>query len=206
MLASVTVLEQAYGDEGALLSALRAGDSAAFEFLVRDRGPRLLSVARRFLRNEQDAQDALQEAFLAAFRGLDGFRSGSSLSTWLHRIMVNACLMKLRSRRQKAEEPIDAFLPRFLTDGHHVRRPVPWQQPAEALVERREVREFVRACIDRLPESHRTVLLLRDIEDLDTAETARLLGIEEGAVKTRLHRARQALRGLLEPRLGRGAS
>ena len=194
-----------YGDDAALLEALRAGDDAAYEFLVRDRGPRMLAVARRLLRIEQDAQDALQEAFLAAFNALDGFRGGARLSTWLHRIVVNACLMKIRSRKQKAEEPIESFLPQFLEDGHHVTRPAEWQQPAEALVERREVREFVRSCIDRLPESHRTVLILRDIEDLDTAETAQMLGIEEGAVKTRLHRARQALRGLLEPGLRRGA-
>ncbi|MCL4821070.1 MAG: sigma-70 family RNA polymerase sigma factor [Vicinamibacteria bacterium] len=196
--------ESAWEDDVALLGALRDGDAEAFEFLVRHHSPRLLSAARRLLGNEQDAQDALQEAFLAALAALDGFRGEARLSTWLHRILVNACLMRLRGRSRRAEQPIEDLLPRFLEDGHHAVCPSRWQPSAEALVERREIREFVRGCIDQLPESHRTVLLLRDIEDLDTAETARLLGIDEGAVKTRLHRARQALRSLLEPRLRRG--
>jgi RNA polymerase sigma-70 factor (ECF subfamily) len=188
-----------------LITRVRAGDERACEQLVREHGPRMLAVARRFFACDDDAADAVQDAFISAFRSIHEFEGDSRLTTWLHRIVVNACLMKIRSRKQKAEEPIESFLPQFLEDGHHVSRPAEWQQPAEALVERREVREFVRSCIDRLPESHRTVLILRDIEDLDTAETAQLLGIEEGAVKTRLHRARQALRGLLEPGLRRGA-
>lgn len=191
-------------DDGQLVCRLRAGDGAAFESLVRTHGPRLLSVARRFLRNEQDAQDALQDAFLSAFRCIDDFQGGARLSTWLHRIVVNAALMKLRSRKGETEEPIDDLLPQFIEDGHHLRRPAEWQASADVLVEKREVRDQVRACIDRLPESYRTVLLLRDIEELDTSETGRLLGIDEGAVKTRLHRARQALRGLLEPHVRRG--
>jgi RNA polymerase sigma-70 factor (ECF subfamily) len=192
-------------DEASLVTAVRAGDAAACEFLVRHYGPRLLSVARRFLRNQEDAQDALQDAFLSAFKCIGGFEGSARLSTWLHRIVVNASLMKLRSRRNDSEEPIEDLLPRFFEDGHHLRSPAEWQEDAETLLEREEIRIFVRRCIDRLPESYRTVLLLRDIEDLDTAETARLLAIEEGAVKTRLHRARQALRGLLEPRLRRSA-
>jgi RNA polymerase sigma-70 factor (ECF subfamily) len=191
-------------DDESLLAGLRAGDERAFEALVRTHAARLLSVARRFLRSEDDAQDAVQDAFLSAFKAIDTFQGGARVSTWLHRIVVNASLMKLRSRRRKPEEPIDDLLPQFIEDGHHLRRPTGWQERADVLVERREVRERVRECMDRLPESYRLVMILRDVEDLDTAETARLLGIEEGAVKTRLHRARQALRALLEPSLRRG--
>lgn len=140
----------AYPDDASLLRALRAAEPAAFEALVRAHGGRLLAVARRFLRNEHDAQDAVQDAFLAAFRSLGGFEGGARLSTWLHRIVVNASLMKLRTRRNKPEEPIDDLLPRFLEDGHHASHPPEWQESADTLLERREARDFVRECIDRL--------------------------------------------------------
>jgi RNA polymerase sigma-70 factor (ECF subfamily) len=188
-------------DEAELLRALRAGDAGAFETLVRREGGRLLSVARRFLRQEEDARDAVQDAFLQAFRALPGFSGEARLSTWLHRIVVNACLTKLRTRRRKPEEPIETLLPAF-EDGHHAEYVAEWRAGADALLARRETRESVRACIDRLPESYRTVLLLRDIEELDTEEAARALDVSTGVVKVRLHRARQALRTLLERELG----
>lgn len=187
-----------------LLHRLRAGEDGAFEALVRRETPRLLAVAGRLLRNEEDAKDAVQDAFVNAFRSLDAFEGGCQVSTWLHRITVNAALMKLRTRRRKPEESIEELLPTFLEDGHHTSHPHEWRDGADTLLSRKEDREFVRACIDRLPESYRTVLLLRDIEDLDTAAVARLLGVNEGLVKVRLHRARQALRTLLEPRFRKG--
>lgn len=156
-------------------------------------------MARRFLRNPEDANDAVQEAFIAAFRSLDRFEGTSRLSTWLHRIVVNAALMKLRSRRRAPEDSIEDLLPKFLEDGHPVHPSRPWSVTTEEAVQQRETRDLVRRCIDRLPESFRTVLLLRDIEELDTQEVARMIGISENAVKIRLHRARQALRGLLDP-------
>jgi RNA polymerase sigma-70 factor (ECF subfamily) len=155
------------------------------------------------LRNEEDAREALQDAFLAAFRGLPGFDGSAQVSTWLHRILVNTCLMKLRARRRKPEQPLDPLLPSFLEDGHHAAHPRPWDAAADAILELREEREFVRAAIDRLPVSYRTVLLLRDIEELDSEEAAQVLGITTGALKVRLHRARQALRTLLEARYAR---
>jgi len=188
-------------DEKALLERLRAGDNAAFERLIRDHGGRMLSVARRFLRSEEDARDAVQEAFISAFRSVDRFEGGSRLSTWLHRIVVNAALMKLRTRRRKPEQSIDELLPNFLEDGHLAQPASPWRRDALSGLERQEIRALVEEKIDALPENHRNVLLLRDIEELDTQETAELMGISEGAVKTRLHRARLALRELLEPHL-----
>jgi len=191
-------------DETALVAALRRGDQAAFATVVRTYGGRLLAVARRLLRDEDDARDALQDALLSAFRGLDGFQEGARLSTWLHRIVVNASLMKLRARKRRPEEPIEGLLPQFLEDGHRVLdggQDSPWAEPAETLLQRHETRMLVRDAIDRLPEGYRTVLLLRDIEDLRTEETARLLEMTPNAVKVRLHRARQALRTLLDPHL-----
>lgn len=194
------------GQEAALLAGLRAGDPDAFETLVTTHAGRLLAVARRLLRDEEEARDALQDAFVQAFRALPRFAGHSRLATWLHRIVVNAALMRLRRRRGKPEEPIEPLLPAFRDDGHAVDPAVSWPEPCDRLLERREVRVLVRRAIDRLPESYRTVLVLRDLEELDTAEVARLLAITENAVKIRLHRARQALRGLLDPHLRPGAA
>ena len=191
-------------EERALLAALRGGDDRAYERLVSEHGGRMLAVARRMLRNDEEARDALQEAFLLAFRGLPRFEGQSRLSTWLHRIVVNASLMKLRSRRAHPEESIEPLLPTFLEDGHSSVSYGDWPESADRLLERAEVRERVRASIDRLPVTYRTVLLLRDIEELDTGEVAEALGISANAVKIRLHRARQALRELLDPHLRQG--
>lgn len=185
--------------ETALLAGLRAGDSQAYEHLVRAYSGRLLAVARRFLSNEDDARDALQDAFLSAFRAIGSFQEGARVSTWLHRIVINASLMKLRSRRRRPEESIDELLPTFLEDGHRENAGPAWKETSEMALQQQETRTLVRACIDRLPESYRTVLLLRDIEELDTEETAQLLDLTPNAVKIRLHRARQALRTLLDP-------
>ncbi len=186
-------------DEQAFVLALRGGDAKAFETLVHTYSGRLLAVSKRFLRNEEDARDAVQDTFLQAYRALGSFAGDAKLSTWLHRIVVNASLMKLRTRRRKPEESIDALLPKFLEDGHQRDPAVEWLERADVAIERRESRALVRECIDRLPETYRTVLLMRDIEEMDTEEAASLLGISTNAVKTRLHRARQALRALLDP-------
>ena len=190
-------------EEAKLVAALQDGDAAAFEQLVRDNTGRMLSVARRYLRNEDDAQDAVQEAFLSAFKAIDRFEGEAQLSTWLHRIVVNACLMRLRSRRRKPEESIEDQLPGFLENGH-LAEPTPgWRARADDLLESSEQRRLVRERIEQLPEGHRTVLLLRDIEGYDTQRTAIELEISPGAVKTRLHRARLALREQLEPHFRR---
>lgn len=186
-------------DDAAVVAALRANDPAAYERFVRDQLPRLLVVARRILGNEEDAREAVQEAFLSAFKGLAAFDGGSRLTTWLHRIAVNAALMKLRARKRRPELSLDGLLPRFVDDGHQADPPAAWAERADVALARKETREEVRRMIDRLPESYRTVLLLRDIEEVDTEEAARLLGVSVGVVKTRLHRARQALRTLLDP-------
>ncbi len=186
-------------DDGILLERVRAGDERACEALVRRHGGRMLAVARRFLRVEEDSADAVQDAFLSAFRSLDGFEGNAALGTWLHRILVNVCLMRLRSRSRSREVRMDDLLPTFDESGHHSRSVRTWEDQGLARLTRDESRARVRGCIDRLPEPYREVLLLRDIEEIDTEQTARQLGITPGAVKTRLHRARQALRTLLEP-------
>jgi RNA polymerase sigma-70 factor (ECF subfamily) len=182
-----------------LLARLRAGEASAYDDLVRTHSPRMLAVTRRILNSEDDAKDAVQDAFLSAFRGLQNFAGGSLISTWLHRIAVNAALMKLRSRRRKPERSIETLLPAYLEDGHHAENFQEWNLPVDTAMMRAETRAVVRKCIGELPDNYRTVLLLRDIEELDTDETAERLGLTPNAVKIRLHRARQALRTLLDP-------
>lgn len=174
---------------------LKRGDAAAFEELVRRYSGRLLRAARRLLTSEEDARDAVQDAFVAAFRAVGDFEASARLSTWLHRIVVNASLMRLRTRRRKPEEEIETYLPRFADDGHQATPSVPWSEP------RTELRTIVRDAIERLPETYRTVLVLRDLEEMSTEEAAEVLGASPNAVKIRLHRARQALRTLLDPQM-----
>lgn len=186
--------------ESALVLALRSGDDSAYDALVREHTGPMLAVARRILGMEEDARDAVQDAFISAFKSIRNFEGGARLSTWLHRIAVNSALMKLRSRRRNHEPSIEELLPSFRDDGHAA-QPISRWRDATSEVERREFAELVRRYIDELPEIYRTVLLLRDIEELSTEETAVLLGIQNNAVKTRLHRARQALRALLDPHM-----
>jgi RNA polymerase sigma-70 factor (ECF subfamily) len=186
-------------EDVALLARLRSAEEEAFAELVRREGGRMLAVARRILRSEDDAHDAVQDAFLAAFRHLPEFAGDARLSTWLHRIAINSALMRLRSRKRRREDSIEPLLPQFDADGHFGAPGPGWRPDAGDVLDGKQTASIVRGCIDRLPESHRTVLLLRDIEGLDTAETAAALGLGIDAVKMRLHRARQALRALLEP-------
>src|SRR5690349_13371684 len=113
-------------DEGALVVRLRAGDDRAYEELVRTYGGRLLCVARRILHREEDARDALQDAFVSAFRAIGSFDGGSRLVTWLHRITVNAALMKLRRARRRPEVALEELLPVFDADGHHALEVQDW--------------------------------------------------------------------------------
>jgi RNA polymerase sigma-70 factor (ECF subfamily) len=191
-------------DEARVLNGMREGDERCFEKCVAQHGPRMLAVARRLLANDDDAQEAVQDAFLSAFRAIDGFDGRSQLGTWLYRIAVNAALAKLRARRDADQISINELLPRFKQDGHQLEPAVDWDDTAAGGLERSETRRTVREAIDKLPEIYRTVLLLRDIDGWGTEETARVLEVTAGVVKTRLHRARQALRTLLDSRFRGG--
>ncbi len=178
---------------------IRSQDDVEAEELVRANIGWMLALAERLLRDRGLAEDAVQEAFVAAFRGLDRFEGRSSLKTWLHRITVNASLSMLRRLKRLAEQPLDEYLPEF--DRYECRIEAPWSYLAslESVIENEELRGWVTATIDALPDAYRIVLQLRDIEGYDTGEVAMLLGIAEGNVKVRLHRARGALKKLLEP-------
>jgi RNA polymerase sigma-70 factor (ECF subfamily) len=139
----------------------------------------------------------VQDCFLAVLRNIDRFEGRSSLKTWLHRMVVNAALMRMRSARRRPESPIDDLLEPV--DGLRVEPDWVFTESAETMSAREEVRTSVQAGIRRLPHSYRVVLVLRDIEGRDTREVARLLDESESNVKVRLHRARAALKKLLEP-------
>ncbi|HYF15750.1 MAG TPA: sigma-70 family RNA polymerase sigma factor [Phycisphaerales bacterium] len=187
--------------DAALVAGLKSGDPRAYERLVREVGPRLLATAQRMLGNEDDARDALQDTFLSAVRNISRFDEKSRLSTWMHRIAINASLMKLRTRRRKPAASLDELTERARSDGRGELGISSWREPLPSDIDD-GTRAAVRELIETLPDEYRTVLLLRDVEDLDTREAATVLQISESAVKTRLHRARQALRELLDARMG----
>jgi RNA polymerase sigma-70 factor (ECF subfamily) len=191
-------------DDRELLVGLRAAVPEAYETLVRRHAGRMLAVAHRILHCKEDAADAVQEAFIAAFRGIESFKGNASLATWLHRIVVNTSLAKRRSQARHQSVSMEHLLPRFDETGHHTQRFHSWSDEAFSRLASAETRAFVRECIDRLPTKYREVLLLRDIEECDVEQTGELLGISRANVKTRLHRARQALRTLLEPIVSNG--
>jgi RNA polymerase sigma-70 factor, ECF subfamily len=183
-----------------VVDQLRSQDLQAFEALIHRSTPRLLAVAKRFLRNAEDAADVVQDTFIVAWLGLPRFRGQSSVETWLHRILVNACLMKLRSAEALRNTPPARLAESAAHIADHRAGPADpaWGNGPDG----EELRGVVRSCIDRLLPEQREIILLRDIERFDTAQTAQLLGLTPGAVKTRLHRAHQALRVLLEAEPG----
>lgn len=179
-------------NDSELVHAAQRGDQRAFAQLVEKYEARVYNLARKMVRDPQDAEDVLQETFISAFRHLKGFQGAASFSTWLYRIATNASLMKLRGRKPpplSLDEPVESggegALPREIVD---------WGiTPEEALLSG-EVRAQMDLAIDALPESLRAVFVLRDIEGLSVQETADVLSISEANVKTRLHRARLMLR------------
>jgi RNA polymerase sigma-70 factor (ECF subfamily) len=150
------------------------------------------------LGNDHDAQDAVQEAFSSALRSIASFRGDATISTWLHRIVVNAALMQLRRRRRCAEVAIEDLSPAFDAQACGAQADELLGGANENWNEARETREAIRRCIDQLPPIYRSVLWLRDIEDLSTCKVATILELNPNTVKIRLRRARQALKSLLD--------
>lgn len=187
-----------------LLPGLHAGEEAAFRAFVRRFCDPMYYVALRLLGNAEDTREVVQEAFFNAFRGLPDFDEHSRLSTWLHRIVVNAALRFLEKRAKTPQHSIEALLPHFTDGEHHTVEPRAPEIGVEEILAKRELHAAVHRCIAELPEIYRTVVLLRDIEGYSTAAAAELLAITEMVVKTRLHRGRQALRTLLEPEFREG--
>jgi RNA polymerase sigma-70 factor, ECF subfamily len=182
-------------DEHLLVQAAKRGDAAAFEELVSRYERKIFRLTMNITRNKEDAEDAMQDAFMKAYSHLKDFGEESRFYTWLVRIAANEALMRLRKRRPNQvslDEPIegeDDLMPREIEDWG----PSPEQHYAQA-----EMGDILNRVIDQLRPDFRTVFVLRDIEELSTEETAKILGISVPAVKTRLLRARLKLREMLD--------
>ena len=191
-------------NDNKLVACVRAGEKRCLDFFVRHFGPKVLAIAKRYLRSEADAADCFQNTFVAAFDSIDRFEQRSSLATWLRGITVNQCLMHIRADSRRREESIDHLLPKFDEHGKRISAHEPGRSAdfGDQLDDSR-TQAVVRRKIDELPDDYRMIVLLRDIDGYSTKETADILRIQINTVKTRLHRARSALKTLLEPELER---
>ena len=198
-------LQDVGASETELLECLRAGDEICFETLVRQLGPLVLATAKRYLRSEAEAADCFQDTFLAVFEGINKFEQRSSLRTWIRGITINQSLMRIRKQGRRQEESIEHLLPVFDENGNRIETAGMFQSSAVSeSIDTIRVKSIVREKINELPNDYRLVLLLRDIDGYTTKETAAILRININAVKTRLHRARSALKSLLTPVLTYG--
>lgn len=182
----------------AVLEKLLAGDPEEFAVLVQTESERLFRVIRRFVSDEDEARSVMQETFLQAFERRHTFRGEAKFSTWLYAIGINLARGAARKAARTStltEADFERLQPEFAANGMPTRSPRSWN-PAKILESRERV-SLVRSAIDKLPDDYRMVVTLRDIEELPTSDVAKMLEISEGAVRVRLHRARQALRALL---------
>ena len=199
-----TAAEESACREAELIARVLAGERELFHELIRPYEKSLYFAALSLLRNAEDAEDAVQEAVLKAYKALSKFRSESKLSTWLASIVLNEARGRLRHDRivafqsiDEAPDPEEEFTPAVIAD---------WREVPLDTLERKEIRELIQDAIRSLPEMYREVFVMRDVQDLSIAETAAATGITEGLVKVRLLRARLMMQKCLAPRLqtGRG--
>jgi RNA polymerase sigma-70 factor (ECF subfamily) len=174
-------------NESDLIERFKKGDPSAFEAILLRHQDRIYNLCRYMLRDLQDAQDAAQEVFLKAYRGLEGFRPDASLYTWLYRIAVNTCLDYKRKSRREAfrSEPLTEDLPSG-------------DRSPQQLYESRKITEAIQIALEKLPEKLRAAIVLREIEELSYEEIAKALHTSVGTVKSRISRAREQLRHLLK--------
>jgi RNA polymerase sigma factor (sigma-70 family) len=181
-------------DEMSLVRRIAAGDRAAFELLMRRHNQRLYRLARASLRDETEAYDALQEAYLLAYRSIAQFRGDAALSTWLSRLVINECLGRLRRYgRRKNVLP----LVRSNTDVERDGMQAPDTELPDKIVGRAQIRALLECKLDELPEIFRMVFVLRSVEELSVEETAQSLGISQATVRSRHFRAKSLLREAL---------
>jgi RNA polymerase sigma-70 factor, ECF subfamily len=193
-----------------LIDRLRGGDAVALEEVMEQFAPRVHRLAYGITRNEADAEEVVQDVFLRLFRKIDAFEGRSALGTWIYRIAVNTALIKRRGKRVTLEVLLEDHLPTFKDDGHRegdrAMLLADWSETPEEELLSGETRDLVRRLIAGLPEQYRVVLLLRDMEELSNEETAEILDETVPSVKSRLHRARMALREQLTRAFAQGPS
>ena len=175
------------------------GDTAAFEILMRRYNRTLFRTARAILREDAEAEDALQEAYLQAYQAIGGWREEAKLSTWLARIVANEALMRLRKQARRAE--IVPLQSSATLEGLNEIPDTDMNKTPEREAQRVEMRRLLEAQIDSLPDDYRAVFMLRAVEELTVEETSKVLGIPEATVRSRLFRARSLLREGLASRM-----
>ena len=181
--------------DAALVKKAQNGNMDAFEELVKKYEGKVYSIAYRMLALSEDARDAAQEAFLKAFRSLKGFRGDARFSTWLYRITNNVCLDYLRKRDHRElslEYDVGGG------DGEYQTMDIPADVDVESVVEAGEFSELIQKAIKSLPDQHRTMIVLRDVQELSYMEISTLLNLPEGTVKSRINRARRHLREIFK--------
>jgi RNA polymerase sigma-70 factor, ECF subfamily len=190
-------VDQAEADS-AILGRLRTGDAAALEVLMSRYASRAYRLAFGITRNQADAEEVVQDVFLSIFRKHESFEGRASLGSWIYRIVANAALNKRRGKRAEVETSLDQMLPTFKPDGHREGDRAwvlaDWSRNPEAELESAESRAVVSRALERLPDHYRAVIMLRDIEGISNEEVAEALAESVASVKSRLHRARMALR------------
>ncbi len=184
--------------ETVLIERLRDGDGSALEALMERYASRVYRVARGITRTDADAEEVVQDVFLSLARKIDSFEGRAALGTWIYRLATNAALLKRRGKRAQLEVSLEEHLPTFKEDGHRegdrAYLLADWSRTPEAELLDGEARAILSRAIDELPGPYRAVLVLRDVEELTNEEAARILGESVASVKSRLHRARMALR------------
>ncbi|TWX46546.1 RNA polymerase sigma factor [Colwellia hornerae] len=193
-------------NENKLIEGLINNNDLAYEALVRQYGAKMYTVAWRFFSTDDDAQECLQKAFIQVFKNIPSFKKNSNLSTWLHRITVNEALMMLRQKKRQHTSSLETFYQQYndygertvFADnlGHSLSHNL--SNNIEMIFEKGETKLSLNELIYQLPEKYCNVILLRDIQELSTKETAEILAISEASVKTQLHRARLLLKAILE--------
>lgn len=184
--------------EAALIARLRRRDTEALEILMERHAARVYRVAFGITRNDADAEEVVQDVFLSLFEKIAAFEERAALGTWLYRVATNTALLRRRGKRLELEVSLEDQLPTFREDGHRAGERsfllADWSASAEDGLVSDETQALVRRAIDMLPPHYRAVVMLRDVEELSNEETAEILGEPVSSVKSRLHRARMALR------------
>lgn len=183
--------------EAELVEKLKERESRAFERLISEHGSKMYRIASKMV-GVQEAEEVMQDTLLVVLQKIHAFDGQSAIGTWIYRIAVNNCLMRLRSRSRSPEELLDPARPEFTEKGEFANKIADWGMPPEDAVLRQEVLTLLHKSIDLLSESYRVVYLLAEIEGLSHPEIASILDLTVGAVKTRLHRARLFLREALQ--------
>jgi len=191
-------------EDNALLEGLRRGTPKAVEALFDRFHAKIYSLAMSILKNESDAEEATQDVFMTVVQKAHTFKGNSALYSWMYRICVNTCLMRLRGKKRSETVSIEEFMPVFTEDGMHSSPIDDWSKEVERNALDKELGQVIKRFTDNLSEKYRVVFVLSDVEGLSNEETSKILGLTVPAVKSRLHRARLYLREQLARYLKEG--